>query len=132
MSDREAKAIRAELISAILMYSDLADDAISATNRDRAHAQIWSTMTEADAGVLADLNLDLAKRSAMAAQAVRGIVKTRRYVNAGLIVVPRAWQTVEFYAQHGVAIPLPGGSMFAPFARARGTHTPDSKKRGAA
>lgn len=58
-------------------------------------------MDAEDAGVLADIAIERGMASPVVAQAVRGMVQTSKYVRAGLIVGPRAWDTFSFYVKNG-------------------------------
>ncbi len=101
LTKREADELRGELVKSYLLMADSADDLLTHTNRRKTEAQIWSTMDEEDAGILADLAIAHGLRSALAAQAVRGMVRTSNYVRAGVIVGPRIWKSFVFYAQNG-------------------------------
>lgn len=101
LTEREGKQLREKLTNSILLYADLADDTISRTNAKRQKAEIWSTMDVEDAGVLADIAIERGMSSPVVAQAVRGMVQTSKYVRAGLIVGPRAWDTFSFYVKNG-------------------------------
>lgn len=99
---REAREIRDDLIAAYLTYGDLADQALThVTSRIAEPALIWSTMTEIEAGILADLAIARGRTSPLVASAVRSFMLASNYVKAGYIVGPRAWATIQRIAENG-------------------------------
>lgn len=89
-----------------MKYAELADEAIPLASRTQAPVQIWSTIDRHEAEVLADFLLDLGAHWAVAAQVVRGVVRTYSYLEVGLITVPRFRQMWRYYAREGFAIRL--------------------------
>lgn len=101
LSKSEASSYRGQLIEAIHGFSEAADGFISKTNRQRAVAEIWSTIDDKDAAILADALLSVAARSGQVAYVVRGGIRTWTIYKAGAITLPKALATLQFYAEHG-------------------------------
>ena len=101
LDKREAKESREAMIRSVELYAEHADDAIPLFSRTHKDCQIWSTITTDEATVVADFLIDWARQWAVAAQVVRGIVRTHTYVEFGMITVPRFLQTVRYYIENG-------------------------------
>lgn len=101
LKPKEAKANRDILIKSILKYAELADDAIPLLSKTRAPVQIWSTIDDREAEVLADCLLDVALRWAVAAQVVRAVVRTYSWLEVGMITVPRFKLMIDYYLREG-------------------------------
>jgi hypothetical protein len=86
------------------------DKFISATNRDRAEAEIWQEIDAEDIDIIANHLVDMAKASRIVATAVRRISNSFRMLQIGLITAPKFIQTAQFYSQHG------GFTLFPPVA----------------
>lgn len=107
MKKQEADSLRDALYETIGEMCEYADDMISNTNKARHKANIWSTISDDDLEMFADMMLQAAQRSGTVAQAVRGMVGVHQYVRIGRITIPRALATIEFYR-------ISGGFMFLP------------------
>lgn len=103
-SESEALKKREELIEVILLQSDNMDSAIQATTKGHLPVQIWSTMDRGDAENLADFLLVEARRNAAAAKFVEGLLDLRLKLQAGVIMGPRAYQTIITYWIRGFSI----------------------------
>lgn len=109
LSGGEATSLREPMIDGFMRVWELADETISATNRQHADAVIWQTIDVEDTGTLVDALLSFGRSNPVAAQAVRGIATLFIQLEVGMILVPRFWRTWTFYAKHGgFAIMLPG------------------------
>jgi hypothetical protein len=105
LSQREASEIRRDFIKSYQLYGDLADDALtrvtSRVTEAYGPALIWSSLTEEEAGILADLAIARGRTSPIVAQSIRAFVRMSNYLKAAAIVGPRAWATIERIAQNG-------------------------------
>lgn len=101
LTKTEADLLRPGLHKALKAYWRYSDEAITHTNRERAEARIWREIDDEDTATLVALLLTTSMRSVAAAQIVRGISGLWRYVEVGVILGPRFYQTVRFYAEHG-------------------------------
>lgn len=104
LTKREARASRDTVVTAIQKYCELADEAIPLASKSGAPVQIWSTLDQNEAEILADCLLDLAQRWAVPAAVVRGIVRTYTWLEVGLITLPRFKQTIGYYLREGFAL----------------------------
>jgi len=83
------------------------DDLITNTNKQHAEAAIWSTIDREDNEFLADALLRAATKDPAVAWAVRGIAESSAWLRAGIITVPRFFDMLRFYKEHGgLALPL--------------------------
>lgn len=107
LSKTEAAMLRPFLLDAVRGYSDELDNWISRTNRAKTQIApehdnlIWSDLEDREIETLVDGMLIVGQRNKQAAAAVRGIARTWRMVEAGLILGPRFLKTVRFYADNG-------------------------------
>lgn len=107
LSKTEAAILRPFLIDAVRGYSDELDNWISRTNRAKTQIApehdnlIWSDLEDREVETLVDGMLIIGQRNKQAAAAVRGIARTWRMVEAGLILGPRFIKTLRFYADNG-------------------------------
>lgn len=106
LSPEEAGAFRPVLIDCLTQYTDWLDDAITHTNRKGADAEIWSTMTTDEITILADAMLAYGRKHVLGAIATRQIVVSWGYVKIGVIVAPRFFATMRFYAENGFGFPM--------------------------
>lgn len=101
LSQSEVSRYRDSLVDSIQGFSIELDKIITNTNRERAPAEIWSTMDNADCRTLADAFLSIASRSGQVAYVVRGTVRAWILYRAGAITLPRAYATIAHYQTHG-------------------------------
>lgn len=104
-SQQEAALARDTLEKVWEAILDGTDDGITATNKAHVKAQIWSTVETDDILFIVDMQLGAAKVNREAARATRAMLYVHKHIRIGTIVVPRAWQTWQFYAQYGFYIP---------------------------
>ncbi len=95
--------MRPDLVEVLMDYSTYMDQAIQGTSRTKQPCEIWAMDFE-EAEVLADVMLVQARKSVKAANRVRQLVDSARYVRAVAIVAPRAINTVKYYADNGIGI----------------------------
>lgn len=101
LTAQEAGEMRASLIEALRTVWKNADDLITRTNRQKAEAWIWQSIDDEDTAFLADGILAAGMRMPVAAYAVRKISESWGYYRAGVILLPRFVQSVQFYGAHG-------------------------------
>lgn len=101
LTPEEASTFRPVVIECLTQYTDWLDDGISHTNRKRTPAVIWSSMDDSEITVLADALLTYARKHAAGALFVRKVVVGWSYVRVGLIIAPRFFATMQFYAENG-------------------------------
>ena len=97
----EARNLRPQLIEMITHGSDEADDFLTKHNRFQQEAEIWSTLEDADIELLADTLLKLGYRSSIAAGVVRAGAQGYMNIRAIMLIVPRLFQTGQWFPQHG-------------------------------
>ena len=101
----EAQLKRDELIDTLLWTSEHADQVIIATTKGHDKTIIiWSDIDHDEAGILADVLLDLAKTDKRVAGAIRSAMEVKRKAKAGIILVPRAYRTAMIYLERGFSI----------------------------
>jgi transcriptional regulator with XRE-family HTH domain len=108
LSADEAKAIRQDLMDGLEAIERGTDTVISNTNKEKAPAVIWQSIDDEDNGFLADQLISMGMRYKPVAWAARGIAHSSRLLRAGMILFPRFWETVQFYADNGGVV-VPGG-----------------------
>ena len=101
LTAREAAAVRDGMVKAFMRFWKYGDEAISATNAERAEAHIWTKIDQRDTEIIVDFLIERGKESAAAAQIARGISNIWNYYAVGLILGPRFVQSFKFYAEHG-------------------------------
>lgn len=106
LSAREAEDLRETYTQALMGLFDFADQGIKFTTGGHEDPEIWSTIDEGDLGLIVDSRLLAAQHSAKAAASVRRTIAWYQKAAVYVIVGPRLWQTLAFYAEHGVDIPL--------------------------
>lgn len=77
------------------------DKALTASNKQRAEAQIWSIIDDDDNGFLVDLMIQAGMRVPAAAYAIRALANSAWQLRLGGILVPKFMATWQFYAEHG-------------------------------
>lgn len=107
LTDKEAKDLKEQFTGVLQLIFEWQDDAISFTNKERAKAEIWTQLDFEDVGKIASAILSLSKRSAQMAVAVRGMVKSYEYMEAGVITSQKLFETFQFYRKHG-GFSIPG------------------------
>lgn len=106
LSDKESKELREDLCGVLKIVFEWMDDAISFTNRDKAKAEIWTAIDYEDMQKLADALIAIGKKNASTAVAIRGMVQSYLYMEAGIITSRRVYETFMFYREHhGFTIP---------------------------
>jgi hypothetical protein len=103
-SESESLKKRGELIEVILLQSENMDNVIQATTKGHNPVYIWSTIDRADAEVLADVMLERARKDPVAAKFVDELLELKLKLQAGVIVGPRAYQTIVTYWTRGFSI----------------------------
>lgn len=83
------------------------DSFITWSNRDQAEAIIWRTIDEQEIKVIADHLVQMGLGSKLAATALRGMARTYRTWEIGVITLPRAAMSIRHYAEHGGFV-IPG------------------------
>lgn len=110
---KEADELYDELLETFQAYCETLDYLVSRTNRAHAECEVWQELEEDELGVFVDLAIYRAQKSARVAAAVRQMIATRLYLQAGMITLDRAAATFEFYKQNGglllwfPAMPMP-------------------------
>lgn len=84
------------------------DELISLTNSKKAQAKIWGTITLDEWMIIADMLVEDGKKSGIVATAIRATVTAYLRLQAGLIILPRVWETYQFYADNGGFKLFPG------------------------
>lgn len=107
LTDKEVKDLKEQFTGVLQLIFEWQDDAISFTNKERAKAEIWTQLDFEDVGKIASAILSLSKRSAQMAVAVRGMVKSYEYMEAGVITSQKLFETFQFYRKHG-GFSIPG------------------------
>ena len=107
LSDKETKDLQEPLVLALQAVFEWLDDFISFTNKAHAKATIWTQIDFEDVGKIASAILSLGKRQAQVAVAIRGIVVSYSYMEAGIITTQKFMETFAFYRKHG-GFSLPG------------------------
>jgi hypothetical protein len=100
LTAREADDLLPRMVTGVIMFGEGTDWFISRSNKAHAEATIWA-MDEEDAEIIARVILLIGRKSSVGALAIRGVVQTVRFVDVGKITLPRAYQTIMFYVQHG-------------------------------
>lgn len=100
LNNSEADKIKAQMVTAIVLYCDGMDWFLSHSNNAHKEAIIWA-IDEDDAEILAEAIISAGKKSAPVAVAIRSVGKLSGFVEIGKITLPRFFQTAQFYAQNG-------------------------------
>lgn len=95
LSQTEAKELLEPLASAIQDYGGYVDRFLQYRTQEPAMSDIWGDLTELEAQVLARIMIRRGQKNAAAATVVREMVNSSDYVQAAIIIVPRAMKTVE-------------------------------------
>lgn len=101
LSDKEAESIKPALIAALLDYFRYADELIYATHRMHKQVQIWSSIDDEEAGMLVDVWLARARRSATSARHIQLIIDRHQELRVGIILAPRFYATFRAYVDGG-------------------------------
>lgn len=101
LSESEAQALKPALIAAMMDYFKYMDEVIYATNKAHAQVQIWSAIDSEECEVLANVWIGFAKRSARSATRVVAVVNSHAQLEAGIILLPKFYQTFRAYADNG-------------------------------
>ena len=102
----EAKSAREKVARSIKKWGELADELMPLASRTGADVAIWSTLDEGECQVLADWLIDLGKERAVAAQVVRGLMRTYYLWEVGAITIPRLKATISYYVRNGIGLSL--------------------------
>lgn len=111
LTDKEGKEYAEKMNSVFRTIFRYTDSGITATNRDKAQAVIWSDIDDEDIGVLIEVTIGGAKKSRIVATAVRQVSKAHNLLRLGIITGPRFMQTVKFYSDHGGFVLPFGGNQ---------------------
>lgn len=106
LSTREINERRPEYIETILDWAGALDQLITAATADGTPAFIWSSLTEEEAGVIADWLLERARKSATVAGVVRGMMTFRKKLALVMILLTRAKLTRDHFQEHGLQNPI--------------------------
>lgn len=101
LASLEADQMTDLLTDGLLAFSEEADKFISRTNAERADAEIWSTITREEAATIAGALVDAGRKYAPMAFMVRQLARSYTGLRIGLITLPRFYETMQHYAQHG-------------------------------
>lgn len=101
LSVSEIAVLRPLLLEALTGYSEYLDGILSKTNKAHAESMIWSSMTADEIETLVDTLLLFGKRSAQVALVAREISRSWHMVKVGMILAPRFYATMRFYADNG-------------------------------
>jgi hypothetical protein len=104
LTEMEAKALKPQLISALLDYFGYADEILYATVKGHPRVEIWGTIDEEECGVLVDALIARGKKSAAGAAQVVALVESYRHLKVGLILAPRFYQTMRLYLDNGFSV----------------------------
>jgi hypothetical protein len=104
LSDVEAARVRPKLIEYLLWQTEHMDQLIIATTKGHQPVEIWSTIDKTDAEIIADFMIARGRQDVRAAQAVRYLSVFIDRLKLGLIILPRAYQTVMTYFARGIGI----------------------------
>lgn len=104
LTKREAREARATTIKSLIKWGQILDEGMPLLSKTGREVNIWGNLDEAEAGVLADCLIDMGRRWAVAAQIVRGIVRTYSWLEVGMITLPRFKQTISYYLREGFAL----------------------------
>lgn len=111
LSEKEAKDLEPRIEGALKFAFRYMDKGITATNRERAEAEIWTDIDDEDIKIIAGHLVEMAKASRIIATAVRRVSNSYRLLQIGLITGPKFWASFRFYGEHG------GFSLFPPKRR---------------
>lgn len=101
----EANDLKAQLVDLLAQGLEDSDKLISHTNADKAEAAIWSTIDDREIEILADAWIDWGKSSVQGARIVKLVVSQWKKYQVAIILGPRFMETINFYAEHGMALP---------------------------
>jgi hypothetical protein len=104
LTEMEAKALKPQLVNALLDYFGYADEILYATVKGHQRVEIWGSIDEEECGVLADALISRGKRSASGAAQVVALVDSYRHLKVGLILAPRFYQTMRLYLDNGFSV----------------------------
>lgn len=102
----EARNARERVAKSIRNWGKLLDEAMPLLSRTHADVNIWGNLDEHESQVLADWLIDLGKTRAVAAQVVRGLVRTYFLWEVGAITGPRFIASVHYYLRNGFVVSL--------------------------
>lgn len=120
LTKKEADELRPHIVGALKVLFKGLDKGISLTNRDRAEAWIWQSIDDREVQVIADHLVSMGLESRLAATALRGMARTYRTWEIGVITLPRAVLSIQFYAEHG-GFAMPFNPARPPVREERGT-----------
>lgn len=105
LSDAEVIKLRPKLVEFILWQSEHMDQFIIATTRGHDPSiEIWSNLTHDEAEILADYLIFRGRNDAKAAAFVRTTATLIDRLRIGLIILPRAYQTIATYGDKGISL----------------------------
>lgn len=106
MSDREAEELRETYTQALRALFDFADDTIKFTSGGHEDPEIWSTVDDDDLSLIVTARLNQAKHSAKVAASVHRTISLYQRAAVYIVVGPRCWQSLVWYADHGFDLPV--------------------------
>jgi hypothetical protein len=106
LSEREAEELREEYQQALIGMFGFMDDGIKFTTGGHQDPDIWNTIDDGDIKIIVDARLQAAQHSARAAASVRRTIAWYQKAAVYVIIGPRLWQTLQYYSEHGIDIPI--------------------------
>jgi len=104
ISDAEGMKLRPKLIATILWTSEHADNFLEATTKGHEEVEIWSSIDETEAEILADFMIERGKQSEVVAGYVRRSIALYDQLKIVVIVAPRLYKTLLLYLKRGISI----------------------------
>jgi hypothetical protein len=101
LNDKEAKEYKEKMVGTLHTIFRYIDVGITATNREKATAVIWSDIDDEDLTTLVEVIIDSGKRSRIVATAVKQAVRANNLLKVGVITAPRFMATIKHYSDHG-------------------------------
>lgn len=134
LTEKESKELRPRMVLVLQTVFRYMDFGITATNKAHAEAYIWQTIDPNDCETIAGLLVESGKRSPIMAVAVRKLSLSYKYMQVGIITLPRFLQTYKFYMENGGFL-MPGfgqaqkPAQFAPPQKGSMTHAQTKHKQ---
>lgn len=95
LSAGEAQGLQEPLAAALIDYGTYLDKALRMYTADPEMPDIWGDLTDLEASVIGRIMIRRGQRNAAAAELVRNMVEGSDYVNAAVVIVPRAMRTAQ-------------------------------------
>lgn len=106
LSEKEAEELRETYTLALSSIFNFMDDGIRFTTGGHQEPDIWSSIDDDDLKIIVDARLRAATLSAKDAAKVKRTIRYWEKTATYVIVLPRVWQTLQFYSEHGLDIPI--------------------------